>query len=201
MDDTNHTDDPAPVDDVVPEHRVTEHVRRDDTQPGQEPPVSPDELKDYREFRAFQDAREAELAAETPALPTSLVLEVDGKDQTYRLCDLDRDVVVHLQALVTFAETDTERAISLFDALLEPDEFDRLKKDLRPALRAVKKAHMADPEAPTVEDVWRGMAEAVAGPIRELMSDPKRLASLGGRSPTGVSSTTDSPRSALPSMS
>lgn len=173
------------------------------------PPVDVNLLADYAEFEAWKRARAAD-ADESPAglaaAPTVLELALPPARpgaaptvKTYRLAPLDRDVIVHLQVLVTFSDTDQDKAIALFDALLEPDEFDRLQKDLRPALRQIRRARAADPSAPSIEDTWVAMAQAVAEPLQALVADPKAAASLIGPSPTGPGSTSNSVPSALPS--
>lgn len=173
------------------------------------PPVDVNLLADYAEFESWKRARaaDADESAEALAAPTVLELSLPpvrpGGDmivKSYRLAPLDRDVIVHLQVLVTFSDTDQDKAIALFDALLEPDEFDRLQKDLRPALRQIRRARAADPTAPSIEDTWVAMAQAVAEPLQVLVSDPKAAALLIGRSPTGPASSSNSAPSALPSM-
>lgn len=173
------------------------------------PPVDVNLLADYAEFEAWKRAREADAAESPAALAAPTVLELSlpparpGADpvvKKYRLAPLDRDVIVHLQVLVTFSDTDQDKAIALFDALLEPDEFDRLQKDLRPALRQIRRARAADPNAPSIEDTWVAMAQAVAEPLQALVADPKAAASLIGPSPTGGGSKPSSVPSALPSM-
>lgn len=167
------------------------------------PPVDVSTLPDYEEFQAFK-LHQAELAKRSSGeavLPDSIVLVFGGAEHTYRLVDIDNDVLSHLTVLTTFAENSADKAVALFEALLTPDDFDRLRNDIRPAMRDVRRKHMKDPEnAPSISDVWIEMAEAVATPIKEFVADPKRVGSLAGPSPTGTLSNTGSPPSALPSI-
>lgn len=168
------------------------------------PPVDPDLLEDYAEFKQWKRLQEERQQEQTAAAVDfeNLVLEIqDGQDvHSFRMVDVtDRDVHAHLEALSTFAENNIERASALFQTLLEPGEYDRLKRLVGPMFRRVAAAHRQDPTQPSVEDVWVGMARTITKPIEELQADPKRLDSLRGHSSTGHSSSTGSePTSALP---
>ena len=171
-------------------------------------PVDPDLLPDYAEFQAWKK-RQAEIAADAEtangeALDVArLKLRIRDGETVHEFSTVDvtdRDVLAHLQMLVTFAENESDRAAAVFEAVLGPTEYVRLQRTIRPMMRRIRLAHEADPENnPSVTETWAGMIETIAGPIQELASDPKRLDSLRGRSRTGHSSSTDSLPSGLPS--
>lgn len=174
------------------------------------PDIDPQLLPDYQEFLAFK-ARQRENGAVEPAgvEPSvdidRLVLEIPDGDKMHRFQMVDvtnRDVLAHLQVLITFAENDMDRAAAIFEALLGPHEYDRLRKIVRPMFRRIAAAHMDDPDNnPSVETVWVEMASTISKPIAEMANDPKGQDSQRGPSHTGHSSNTGSPRSALPPSS
>lgn len=170
----------------------------------QPPPVDPESLADYAEFRAWKEsqAEREEPEPGTAALDVAaLKLEIPDGDQvhTFRIVDLSRDVLAHLQVLATFADTDMDRAAAIFEALLGPVEYDRLRKTVRPMFRKIAAAHLTDPDGnPSVADVWTNMATAISQPIKELTDDPKRIDSLRGPSPTGEESRSTAIDSGLP---
>lgn len=177
-------------------------------QTDQPDPVDPAALEDYAEFQAWKRAKaeREEITLVATGGPAALdidtlKLEIPDGDtiHTFEIANLDKDVLAHLQVLATFADTDMDRAAAIFEALLGPVEYERLRKTVRPMFRRIALAHSQDPEAnPSIADVWTGMAEAVAKPIQELASDPKRIDSLRGASATGDESRSTSPASALP---
>ena len=172
--------------------------------PDQPPPVDPSTLSDYDEFLAWKRANEEreQARADGAALDVDqLKLEIPDGDTVHEflIVDLTKDVLAHLQVLATFADTDMDRAAAIFEALLGPTEYERLRRTVRPMFRRIAQAHIDDPEAnPSVADVWTNMAQAVATPIQELARDPKRIDSLRGPSATGQGSRSTSPESALP---
>lgn len=175
---------------------------------GETPPVDPASLADYAEFQAWKQSQaEREAGDATSAAAAldvqSLVLEIPDGDtvHTFRIVDLSKDVLAHLQVLATFADTDMDRAAAIFEALLGPVEYERLRKTVRPMFRRIALAHEQDPEnKPSVGDVWTNMATAISQPIKELSEDPKRIDSLRGASATGDESRSTSTDSALPQI-
>lgn len=175
------------------------------------PPVDPQLLDDYEQFQAWKRLRDEAAAAngeladtgDSALDPASFKLRIrDGETvHEFQTVDVtDENVLAHLQVLVTFAESDTDRAAAVFEAVLGPVEYVRLQKMIKPMLRRIDAAHAADPDGnPSVLETWQNMIATVAKPIQELASDPKRLDSLRGRSSTGRSSKTGSQRAALPS--
>jgi hypothetical protein len=175
------------------------------------PPVDPKLLDDYEQFQAWKAMR-AEAAAANDGLsddgdsaldPFSFKLRIRDGETVHEFTTVDvtdENVLAHLQVLVTFAESDTDRAAAVFEAVLGSIEYVRLQKMIKPMLRRIEAAHAADPDnCPSVLETWQNMISTVAKPIQELASDPKRLDSLRGRSSTGRSSKTGSPPAALPS--
>lgn len=178
-------------------------------QPSAPPPVDPSTLPDYAEYQAWKQAQaeRQRAAGEPPAVDFErLVLRIpDGETvHEFRTVDVtDENVIAHLQLLVTFADNDMDRAGALFEALLGPAEYDRLRKAIRPMIRRIGLAYFEDPENnPSIQDVWVNMARTISEPIKHLQSDPKDYDSPDGRSHTGRSSITGSePKSALPPSS
>lgn len=178
------------------------------------PPVDPTLLDDYENQQAFREfleerqrkqQREAAAADNAPATldVNRLVLEIpDGDDvHTFETVDVtDENVLAHLQILITFSDTDMDRAGALFEALLGPHEYDRLRKTIRPMIRRIGAAWFDDPENnPSIQDVWINMARTISEPIRRMQADPKDSGSQHGRSHTGHSSSIGSEtKSALP---
>lgn len=189
---------------VNPAHVEHATAARRQAAQGQTPEVDPDELADYAEFEAWKQSRRAAAAAVDPPreAPKSLTLTLpDGTENVYELLPVDEDTVAMLSALVTMADTDAEKASAVFDSVLHPDSYDKLKRDLGPVLRNIRRERLRNPDAPSVMDTWVALAQAIVAPLQELMDDPKKRDSLAGRSPTGPSSNGSSVRSALPSMS
>lgn len=157
---------------------------------------------DYAEFQAWKadQAKAADVNGGPDRVRRQIVIELDGADKIYTLLDDPEDVRAYLGATVTFAENPRDRAIAIFEAALEPDDFDRLQADIRPVLRQVRRAHRADPDKHlSVAETWQAMADAVIDAVQELLADPKGGASPDGPSRTGRTSGTGSVRSALPS--
>lgn len=193
---------------------------------GKQPDVDPELLADYAEFQSWK-AAQAEAAAEGQVVPAGSaevandgaedsrqikLLEVpipgggpDGTERVeqYSLVDVDRDVLAHLSMLTTLADTDMDKAQALFEAMLLPADYVRLRRDVKVAARNIRNAALADPDSDvlSIEDLWGAIADAVAEPLRELSSDPKRVALLRGRSRTGRSSKNGSTPVGLPSSS
>lgn len=178
------------------------------TAPPEPPPaVDPSTLPDYAEFQAWKARQtEASKPSEASIDVEELVLEIPDGDTVHRFTTVDitdDNVVAHLQVLVTFADNDMDRAGALFEALLGPIEYDRLRRTIRPMMRRIGAAYFDDPENnPSIQDVWIGMARTIAEPIKKLQSDPKYAGSQPGRSATGpTSSIASEPTSALPPSS
>lgn len=167
-------------------------------------PAAPAEVapEDYAKFQAWQadQAAAAKGNGTDPPERRQIVIELAGEDRYYTLADSAEEVRAYLGALVTFADTASERAAAIFEAALEPDDFERLQRDIRPVLRQVRRDHMADPENNlSVAETWQALADGVIDAIQEMLGDPKGGASPGGRSRTGGSSRPGSVKSALPS--
>lgn len=195
--------------------------------PEERPPVDPDLLADYAEqegFREFLDEWEARKAGGGEPVPFNgtgarppvshvgpvKVLEVpipgEEKARRYTLVDIDRDVIAHLSMLTTLADTDMDKAQALFEAMLLPADYVRLRRDVKLAARRLREISIEAAErgeaveVPSIEELWRGVADAVSAPLKELNEDPKRAALLRGPSPTGPSSKNASTPEALPSV-
>lgn len=191
---------------------------------GKAPDVDPELLEDYADFKAWRAAR-AEAEAVVPAGSAEVAQGYAGSDtrqikvlevpipgggpggeervEQYHLVDIDRDVLAHLSMLTTLADTDMDKAQALFEAMLLPADYVRLRRDVKVAARNIRNAAIADPNAEvlSIEQLWGAIADAVAEPLRELSADPKRVALLRGPSPTGPSSRNGSTPVGLPSSS
>lgn len=167
------------------------------------PDIDPLSVEDLAEFKAWKEAQAEYSKADLPSIPNKLELVDPSKPDKvheFRLAPLDEDVLATLQALATFAETDTERAAAMFQAVLLPGEYERLKAMMPRFIRDVRKRRIADGEAPSVADVWVAMANELVGPLMEAMQDPKRFASQLGLSENGAESASTSDASGLPSV-
>lgn len=192
----------------------------DDNKPA---PVDPDLLEDYATQQAFKEflaEREAKAAGQVVPAGSAEVANADATDgpikhlevpipdgkggtdrtEVYTLVDIDRDVIAHLSMLTTLADTDMDKAQALFEAMLLPEDYVRLRRHVKLAARAIRQHAVDTGEKPiTIEELWRMIADAVAEPLQELQSDPKRLALLRGPSRTGPTSKTASTPVGLPS--
>lgn len=192
----------------LPEPTAPNSPPAEQPEDGQPPPVDPASLADYAEFEAWKKAKDERKAGEATSAAAALdfeqlKLEIPDGDTVHEflIIDLNRDVLAHLQVLATFADTDMDRAAAIFEALLGPVEYERLRKTVRPMFRRIALAHQEDPEnAPSVGDIWTNMARAISEPIQELSKDPKRIDSLRGPSATGDESRSTSTASALPQI-